>query len=321
MTTRIWYSGLNNYRKHTIEFGSENHVFTTELLDVETENFNTVQEALANNLRGANLPVEVLYSGGLDSEWVIVSCLQHKIPVVAVTLRLLFDGGPINIHDLYYAEKFCREHNVTHRILDLEITKFFENGDHIPLMEPYKFTMFSNATILWLITQCNSFPVVGGDYTWPQVHTKLYSPHRYDYNAFEWFMRDRGITGIGNMLSHSLESNTFFIKEHMKIHSVDPDISNGWVGIRNLKDKLTSNLNFGPLTSRHRSYGWEMMLLNKDHYNMERFTSQLVSMYGKTTSNIKWNNSLGELIGSGPGSNNCYVVDPDDYPLKDSPQP
>lgn len=306
-----WYTGINNYKKHTFIEGRESHTFTTELLDAEMQPFKTVQEAIAYNLSGANLPVEVLYSGGVDSEWVLVSCLMHKIPVVAVTLRLMYYGSPVNVADLYYAEKFCREHNVKHRIVDLEVTSFFENGDHIPLMEPYKFTMFSAATILWLITQCESYPVLGGDYTWPQYNNKVYSPHRYDYNAFELFMKDRGITGIGNTLSYGIESNYMLIKEHLNVHLADPKNTHGdWMTIRNLKERMSKNLGFN-IETRHRSYGWEAILMSRHYFDVKHYTDVLIEKYGKTDSQIKWGNVLGGLLGATPGLNSCYQIDPD----------
>jgi len=213
MTTRNWSSGLDNYRNHTVEFLADKTIFTTELLEVPRQ-FNTISDAFNAHLDGVNLPVEVLYSGGLDSECVLLHCLRNSIPVVAVTMRLLVLGRPINVHDLYYAERFCREHSIKHRIIDLDVDKFFNNGDHIPLVEPYRFTRFTAGAMLWLIKQCESFPVIGGDWTWPQVNMgrPIYSPHRYDYSAMELFMADNGIQGIGNMLSHSLDSNAMFIK-------------------------------------------------------------------------------------------------------------
>lgn len=306
-----WYSGINNYRKHTFEVGSEGNIFTTELLDVETQQFNTVQEAIAYNLSGANLPVEVLYSGGVDSEWVLLSCLMHKIPVVAVTMRLLYYGSPVNIADLYYSEKFCREHGVKHRIIDLDINSFFENGDHIPLMEPYKFTMYSAGTLLWLITQCESYPVIGGDYTWPQYENKVYSPHRYDYNAFELFMKDHGITGIGNTLSYSLESNSMLIKEHLNVHLADPENTHGdWMTIRVLKERMSKNLGFN-VETRHRSYGWEAVLMSQHYFHIKHYTDALIEKYGKTDSQIRWGNTLAVLLDATPGENDCYKIDPD----------
>jgi hypothetical protein len=290
-----WYSGSDNYRKHTLEFGEQN-VFTTELLDVELKNVSTVQDALQLHLDGANLPIEVLYSGGLDSESVILHCIRGNIPVVALTLRLLINNLPINVADLYYAEKFCNTHNVTHKLIDFHIDKFFNNGDHMPYVGKYQFTRISSASILWLIDQCTSFPVVGGDYTWPQnnIGKSVYSPHRFDYNFFDLYMKDNNISGIGNMLSHSLDSNMFFIKEHLKQkESYD-------------KSLLFHDLGFVELENRHPVSGWELISNYRHYVDMTSLQEHVLSLYPKTTNVIIWNNQLGDLIGSGPGKNDDF---------------
>lgn len=290
-----WHSGYNNYRKHTLTFG-ETNIFETELLDVEVENFVNVQAAFAAHLTDAKLPVEILYSGGLDSECVLISCIQNKIPAIAVTMRLMFRGAPFNVNDLYYSEKFCRENNIRQVFYDLDIESFFDNGDHIPYMEEHRITMFTAATILWLIDQCHSFPVVGGDHTWPQTNIgkKVYSPHRHDYNCHDRFMRIKGIDGIGNMISHSLESNCFFIKEHLNSFNDDP----------RYKVNMLYNLGFGELEYRHRSHGWETIRMLK--YDWNPIIEDLEQRFGKTESFVKWNNVLAELIEGEPGENNTF---------------
>lgn len=288
-----WYSGLDNYRKHTIV----DNVFTTELLDVPLHNFGSIQECFAAHLNGANLPIEVLYSGGLDSECVIVACLQQNIPVKAVTMRLMFRGAPFNVSDLYYAERFCRKYNVEQVVHDLDIELFIRNGDHISYMEPYNITMFPAATVQWLIEQCETFPVVGGDYSWPQTNIgkKIYSPHRHDYNCHDLFMQDRGITGIGNMISHSLESNCFFIKEHLNVY----DSEDG-----RFKIELMKNLGFGELEYRHRSHGWETATMLK--YDWDSVTRDIKKRFNEVKSVIVWGETLANLVDGKPGSNEKY---------------
>jgi hypothetical protein len=100
MTTKTWFSGIDNYRKHTLTFGENSNTFTLELLDVESRGVSTIHDAFEMHLSGANLPIEVLYSGGVDSECIIKVCLDRNIPVKAVTLRLLVTGVPINVRDL-----------------------------------------------------------------------------------------------------------------------------------------------------------------------------------------------------------------------------
>lgn len=301
--TKVWYTGHNDYRKLTVDEGSTN-TFTMELRDVETVTYNTVQEAYTEHLKSALLPVEVLYSGGLDSESAIVGCLQNNIPVVAVSMRLLFRGNPINVHDLYYSEKFCRNHGVKQYHFDLNLDSFFGNGDHTKYMEPYNLFEPNTPTQMWLVEQCHSFPIIGGDYTWPQE--KLYSPHRYEFAMFDVFMREQSIPGIGNMISHSLESNMFFIKEHLSLrkkHSINGD----YLAIGQFKLQLLENLGFGKLEARHRSDGWEFVKRSNLWLDtIQPVINSSVTKYKNTKSIIKWNMSLGNLLEIGPGSNDNY---------------
>jgi len=297
--TLEWFSGIDNYRKHTLTIGQDSNTFTLELLDVESRNPNTVHDAFEMHLDGANLPIEVLYSGGVDSECVIKVCLDRNIPVKAITLRLLIGGAPINVQDLYYAEKFCREYNVQHSIVDLDIDKFYGNGDHIQYMDSFRLLRFPTASLLWLLEQCSSFPVVGGDYTWPQTNigNKVYSPHRHEGMCFDQYMQNKGITGIGNMISHSIDSNLMFINEHIKTHSESPFY----------KHTLFNNLGL-TLEKRFRSYGWETISTHNYSVNWLEIHKDLTTRYGVTNSVIKWNKKFADIIGGEPGENDAYGI-------------
>lgn len=295
MQQRVWYSGLDNYRKNTLD----DEKFSVEILDVAPRGYNTVNEAFAAHLEGANLPVEVLYSGGLDSEIVLLSCLQNNVPVVAVTMRLMFRGAPFNISDIYYAEKFCREHNIKQVVYDLDVEKFFGNGDHVKYMENYNIQLFVAITLYWLIEQCHSFPIMGGDYLWPltNIDQLAYSPYRRDYNATDLFMRDKGIPGIGNMISHSIDSNILFIKEHLKTYPEE-----------NFKMKMISNLGFPNLEYRHRSHGWELAKILE--YDWEKIGFDVFYRLPTYKNIVYWNKTLADLIGGEPGSNDKFYRRP-----------
>lgn len=291
-----WTSGLNSYRKHTLEFGPEN-TFTLELQD-SLEDFNNIEDCFLNSLQSAEGAVEVLYSGGLDSEFVIAVCREYNIPVVAITMRLMLFGAPINTHDLYYAEKFCREYEVPHKTFDLDIQKFLENGDHIKYVEPYRIANVASATIMHLIDQCHNFPVYGGDYTWPllNVGLKSYSPHRHSFNCYDHYIQTKG-NGIGNMLSHSMTANKMLVTEHCKVYE---DTST-------FKYKIFENLGYR-LEPRHRRHGWENILTHKSMFEIDKFSSDLTDRYGVTKSIIRWNQELGSIIGSNAGENFDYGI-------------
>lgn len=319
MTERIHYSGKQDYLKHTFTTGVINK-FNTEILDVPvhpytdifsifidipvhpyTNIFSIFNEHLLERPGGT---VEVLYSGGLDSEAVLIACDKLHIHSVPVTMRLLINNCPINTHDLYYSEKFCREHKFKQRIIDLNVDKFFENGDHIKYLSPYSIIEPHVATHLWLLEQCSEFPVIGGDYCWPWTTQPVISPYRNSYCYYDKFMQDNGITGIGNMLSHSLESNLFFMQAHLSLTRERPELRTDHKNIPIFKQALLNKIGFGELTIRFRSYGWENVstsLFNKGLYKF-----QLIKQYGMTTDSISWNDSVTEIIGVGPRSNDKF---------------
>ena len=283
-----WISGLNSYRRHTLEFGPVN-TFTVELIE-DPETFANIEDCLLSHLDGANYPIEVLYSGGLDSEFVIATCREFNIPIIAITMRLLLSGSPINTHDLYYAEKFCRKYEVAHRIVDLDIEKFFSNGDHIKYLEPYRINNVASATIMHLIDQCHTFPVFGGDYSWPLTNIGLsaYSPHNHKFNCYDHYISTKG-EGIGNMLGYSNYSNLTLIREHLKMFD----------DTTSFKHKIFKNLRFD-LEPRHKSHGWENINLSSN-FDISLYASDLHDRYGLTKNTIKWNNSMGKLIGTSSG--------------------
>jgi len=308
MTSRVFYTGVNNYKKHTHTVGTSIHKFTTDIIDVAMESLPDFNSVVARDLatRG-NKIVEVLYSGGIDSELVLASCLQQKIPVRAVTMRLVSNNCSLNTHDLYYSERFCRMYGIDQHIVDLDRDRFFGNGDFVSYVEPYLINEAHVATHLWLLEQCTSFPVLGGDYPWPWLHVapRVISPFRHHYCYYDKFMQDRNITGIGNMLSHSLEMAVMCLSKHTQLAESNADLYNGDLKrITRLKVDLYSDLVGQRFEQRLRSYGWDRVPV--DVFNIMLYSGQLYSRFGTTTSSISWGQSIAGAIKSLPGSNNKF---------------
>lgn len=311
MNNIVWYSGKKNYRKHTLElnyFEPKIHNFTTELLDVSLDQYANIHDIFYDNLSVRQTKtVDVLYSGGMDSECVLRSCIINKIPVRAITGRFIVKGYPLNTHDLYYAEKFCRENNIEQKIVDLEVDKFFENGNHVDYLKPYNIWVAHVATHFWLFEQCTGFPVLGGEYSWPWNHEKVLSPHKLLFMCYDRFLYDKNIHGIGNMLSHSLESNIFFIKEHLAtMASKEPGYYRGEDNkIPIFKQALMRRMGFGNLELRMKNYGWDM--ISKDIFDIHKYTDELIDDYGKSFAEIKWNLTIGRVMNGEPGSNKRHI--------------
>ena len=294
-----WNVGLNGFKKCTLELGEKSHKFTTELLDNTFEYGRNITDIFNDHLSIRQTKyVEVLYSGGLDSELVLLSCLKNNIPVIAITLVIKIDGLIINTHDLYYAEKFCRENNITHKLIELDADKFFRDGKHLAYLTPYYITEPHVATHLWLIEQCSYFPILGGDWPWVQTHieNKVLSPFRLEFSSYERFMTDKGIHGIGNMVGYSLESSYKLIQIHLDNHMPGESVSN-------FKSRMYQTM-YPEIKPRLRSYGWEKHRTSK--FNLTIYKIELIKQLKSTMYMIKWNNTIKTLLNTQVNENDKF---------------
>jgi hypothetical protein len=234
----------------------------------------------------------------LDSELVLLSCIKNSIPVLAITLIIKIKGLIINTHDLYYAEKFCRQNDITHKLVELDADNFFQNGDYLKYLTPYHIIEPHVATHLWLIEKCSYFPIMGGD--WPWIHThienKVLSPFRLEFASYERFMRDKGIHGIGNMVGYSLESSCKLIKIHLDNHIGEESISN-------FKSRMYQTM-YPELEPRLRSYGWEYHKTLK--FNLITYKIELIKQLKHTLPFIKWNNTIKTLLNTQANENDKF---------------
>lgn len=309
-----WTSGVDNYKKHTyiIDPIKKSHSYCLEILDRDLPDDNkTIFDIFSEylSIRQTKM-VEVLYSGGVDSELILYSCLIKKIPVRALTLRIMIDGIVKNTHDLYYSEKFCRNYNVEQKFIDLDVRKFFENGNHTKYLDPYLITRGHIATHFWLCEQAVGFPIIGGEYMWPWAHKEkmILSPIRALFNAHDRFLKDNGIMGIGSILDYGYESNIKILKTHIEVvkENVDYYCNLTTTAHSILKNLLFKRLGFTNIELRRRSGGWEYVDIDRVDFNRKKFDLELLVKYGITTDKIKWNEQVAKILNNEPGENSKF---------------
>lgn len=315
MTKTIeWYSGLNNYKKHTYTVNNQTkkHDYLLEIIDQELpKEDRSIFDIFSDYLSVRQTKtVEILYSGGVDSELVLYGCIVKKIPVRALTMRLMIDGIVKNAHDLYYSEKFCRNHNIEQKFIDLDVKSFYENGDYLRYVEPYLMTRSNLATQIWLLEQATGFPVIGGEYLWPWAHldVMVLSPIRNMFHAHDRFLKDKGIMGIGSILDYGYESAVKLMLTHIDVVKNDKSkfLNLNITAHSILKYMMFKKLGFESIELRRRSHGWEYMDLDREEINRRMYDTQLISKFGTTADRIKWNEQLGKLLNNKPGENGTF---------------
>lgn len=293
MEDKIWFSGLNGYKKHTLS----NNDFTTILTDCEVKKDRDMADIFQDHIDGINRP-EVMYSGGTDSELILLSLLKSKTPFTAVTMVIKVDGCIVNTHDLYYSEKFCREHNIDQKKIELNAGSFYENGDYLKYLTPYRIIEPHVASHFWLIEQLKH-PIIGGDWPWVHKHKtqKVISPARLDYSCYELFMEDNGIIGIGNMLSHSLESTCKLIQLQLSCNAVT---KKDYL----IKHEMYSNM-YPSIENRIRSYGWENC--DKKILNMTNYKIELIKKSKLVTPIIQWGETISSILETTERENKSFI--------------
>jgi hypothetical protein len=298
-----WSDGLLDYKQHTITIAANLIAYNCHLQDksLSPDNFDESFRQILEKFVFSK--IELLYSGGLDSEFVLVSLKNFGYPVVAVTMKLMCRGYPINTHDLYYSEKFCRQNNIEQRFIELDIEKFFESGRYQDYLLDYYIQQPHVATHFWMFEQCDNFPILAGEYSWPWVDEPILSPHRLEYSCYDRFLADNSINGIGNLLNYSYNINRSLISAHIELYKQNFILNDRTLPIfkKNLYQKL-SNYTF---EVRMRNSGWEN--LPKSVFNKSQYRLELIRHHNKISkSTISWNLDMAKLLNGNIYSNDRY---------------
>lgn len=278
-----WSDGLNNYKQHKI--AHKKHYIDYKLLingDVPNSSFD---EIVLKNLEGNQLPIHLLYSGGIDSEFVLVMLKKLNVQFDVVTMKLTYKNLIINTQDIYYSDKFCRHNNIKQKIITLDCKKFYESDDYKKFIEPYSINSAYLSSQFWLLSQLDGFNIIGGNYFWPQFQkdNPVLSPMTYGSNFHQKFMNDNNIRGIGNMLSHSYAINYLLIQEHKK------HVGTSQIGVKEIKSKIYKTLSESNLELRNISHGWE----NRDIFDVKKFDLP-INLYKHCQ--IIWDENLKNLL-------------------------
>jgi hypothetical protein len=98
----------------------------------------------------------ILYSGGIDSEVVLLSFYLQKLPFEVVIVD--FDGK--NRLDTDRARKFCESHGIAYRLISRDVLKFWENDMH----EMAKLIHCTSPQVMalnWIVTQLDGYVICG----------------------------------------------------------------------------------------------------------------------------------------------------------------
>lgn len=153
-----------------IEYGpktSPNSKFDIKIMPTVTRPVNSYKEELLLNasvIRDTfSEPFDLMLSGGVDSE-VILRCYHElKIPVNVFVFRY---ENNYNLPDVTSALHICNELNVTPKVIDFDLQKFFEN-DAYDIWTTGYYLNSGRLPHMKMIEYLDNFPIMGdGDPVW-----------------------------------------------------------------------------------------------------------------------------------------------------------
>lgn len=151
---------------------------TREVADLKTECINTAKY-IQEQANGK--PIYIAFSGGLDSEIVCRSFIEAGVPFTAFTLKY---AKGLNVHDTWYAEKFCDAFKIPLHIEELDVYKFFNDGIEKYIEQGYYANKIFRYFLIYILEKINDMGGVcvggGGETHYVFHENQLCTPFKAD---------------------------------------------------------------------------------------------------------------------------------------------
>ncbi len=201
-------------------------------------------------------PLQLCYSGGLDSEYVLSVLLHLGMEVEVVIMKTQY-----NHPETDYAFKFCEAKNINPTIVDLDYDKFVESGQLLEIATEMKCAQWQIPSNMWLVKQLTGTVIIGND----PPHLKLNQKDNLWYLDEEEvihsqfnFWKQNNIEGTPFLLSYTPESMLSFL--------IDPDIEKlanhgfpGKLGTNSTKVNVFNRNTGFNLEQRIKKHGYELV--------------------------------------------------------------
>lgn len=166
--------------------------------------------------------LHVLYSGGMDSEYVCEVLSYLKMDFTTVIINLGY-----NHHDIKTAFEFCDRKNIRPVVIDIDYDKFVESGEIVDIATNMKCCSFRIPATMKAIMSVDGFTLLGNDppYLRNNKGTWQLEEEEVVHSIFN-FYKHYGLEGCPFLLSYSAEMMLSFL--------LDPTMkniaSNKWPG-------------------------------------------------------------------------------------------
>lgn len=154
--------------------------------------------------------IRILYSGGIDSEVVVMAFQQAGIPFDCI----IVDMG-VNQHDTQYAHRYCQAHNIPYQILYVDPSDFVAKGLHFHYHQEYQVKQLAMMIIMKVLDTLSNddIYILGGEiFMSREVDVKEFYATNSSTYSYKWYHYVREDNDI-SYFKYALATNKTIISE------------------------------------------------------------------------------------------------------------
>jgi hypothetical protein len=200
--------------------------------------------------------LNILYSGGLDSEFILSVFLDLGMKVNPIIMSIEPD---LNRHDILYAIDFCQTRNIDYTVIDVNLQKLLDSGEYLSIAKNSGCPTYQRITTMWLAQQVDG-TVITGDCP-PIMRKRDNMWYNYDEEGLYSFTRcweHYGILGTPLFGNYTTEMVHAFLFDPIMIELGNNRIA-GKTASNSTKHLVYNRNNNFNLKPRIKYHGWEFI--------------------------------------------------------------
>ena len=239
-----------------------------------------VQEYHEENLRAAELlyestnePLTLLFSGGIDSEYMIRLFQKKSIPFKVAIISY----GIYNLHDTKYAFNFCEQHKIAPIVIDIDMLDFIKSKKIFDIASSAKCCAYQMPSIMYAISKLDGIVVMGNGEPYFKNYNGVWKWQETErVNSYNNWFTDQGINGTPDFLRYTPEQTYSFIF-HPLVQKLINNKLPGKLSTRTSKHSIYSELKV--LEPRQKYTGWEELEKTSYFKDVQEGFVELKEMY------------------------------------------
>lgn len=187
---------------------------------------------------------QILYSGGIDSQYVCEVFLKLKMDFEAIIIRLTGTNSEVyNQHDIKYAYDFCNAKNIKPIIYDVNFDDFVESGKINEVAESVHCCSFAVPATLYVANQLDGYSIIAGGDPYikydASTDTWLFEELEYAHSSLRYYAKNN-LNGSPFLLSYTPEMMLSFLLDP-SIEALGTGLVPGKTGSNSTKSHVYNN--------------------------------------------------------------------------------